>query len=142
MVGFLARYVGQLIRRFVGPQLSGPLSNAIVDTGLRLVTLEAEAGEAGELRHDEAGPVAVASVIEDTVRRLAENEDYVLDNEELTQLAVAEAFSQAVATGHFPPQFVRPGLQAGAVARRHLRRAPAAQHPHLPQVHSASRRSK
>ena len=45
------------------------------------------------------------------MRRLAENEDYVLENEDLTQLAVAEAFSQAVATRHFPPHLVRPGLQ-------------------------------
>ena len=106
VVGFLARYVGQLIRRWVGPQLSGPLSSAIVDTGLRLITLEAETGEG----RDEAGSVALASVIEDTVRRLAENEDYIYENEDLMQLATAEAFSQAVAT-HFPPQFVRPGLQ-------------------------------
>jgi hypothetical protein len=109
VVGFLARYVGQLISRWVGPQLSGPLSNAIVDTGLRLITL-AEAGEAAGGRGDEAGPVALASVVEDTVRRLAENEDYIYENEDLMQLATAEAFSQAVAT-YFPPQFVRPALQ-------------------------------
>lgn len=110
VVGFLARYVGQLIRGWVGPQLSEPLSNAIVDTGLRLISLEAELGEAAGARADEAGPVALASVVEDTVRRLAENEDYIYDNEDLMQLATAEAFSQAVAT-HFPPQFVRPALQ-------------------------------
>lgn len=108
VVGFLARYVGDLIKRWVGPQVSGPLSNAIVDTGLKLISLEAEAG--GRLGGDEAGPVALASVIEDTVRRLAENEDYVFDNEELMQLATADAFGGAVAS-HFPPQFVRPALQ-------------------------------
>jgi hypothetical protein len=109
VVGFLAKYIGQLIKRWVGPQLAGPLSNAIVDTGLRLITLEAEAGEAGDSR-EAAGPVALASVIEDTVRKLAESEDYVFENEDLMQLAAAEAFSQAVAT-HFPTQFVRPALQ-------------------------------
>jgi hypothetical protein len=109
VVGFLAKYIGQLIQRWVGPQLSGPLSNAIVDIGLRLITLEAEAGEAGDSR-EAAGPVALASVIEDTVRKLAESEDYVFENEDLMQLATAEAFSQAVAT-HFPTQFVRPALQ-------------------------------
>lgn len=110
VVGFLARYLGQSIRRWVGPNLSGPLSNAIVDTGLRLISLESESGEAGELHTDGAGPIALASVIEDTVRRLAENEDHVFENEDLMHLAIAEAFSQAVAT-HFPPRFVRPGLQ-------------------------------
>jgi len=106
VVDFLAKYLAQLIGRWVGPTLSGPLSNAIVDTGLRLLTLEAENGES----RDEAGPVALASVIEDTVRRLAENEDYVFENEDLMQLAASEAFSQAVAT-HFPTQFVRRDLQ-------------------------------
>lgn len=109
VVGFLAKYLGKLIKRWVGPQLSGPLSNAIVDIGLRLITLEAEAGEAGDSR-EAAGPVALASVIEDTVRKLAESEEYVFENEDLMQLATAEAFSQAVAT-HFPTQFVRPALQ-------------------------------
>jgi hypothetical protein len=110
VVGFLARYLGKMIRRWVGPTLAAPLSNAIVDTGLRLITLESESGYAGETRTDEAGPIALASVIEDTVRRLAENEDFVLENEDLMQLATAEAFSQAVST-HFPPRFVRPNLQ-------------------------------
>jgi hypothetical protein len=108
VVGFLAGYLAKLIGRWVGPQLAEPLSNAIVDTGLRLITLEAES--IGEARIDEAAPVAVASVIEDTVRRLAESEDYVLENEVLTEVAVSEAFSQAVAT-YFPPRFVKPALQ-------------------------------
>ena len=109
VVRFLAKYLAQLIGRWVGPQ-SGPLSNAIVDTGLRLISLESESAEAGELRGDEAGPVALASVVEDTVRRLAENEEFVFENEDLMQLATAEAFSQAVAS-YFPAQFVRPALQ-------------------------------
>src|SRR5204863_8796376 len=80
VVRFLAGYLAQLIRRWVGPNLSGPLSNAIVDTGLRLITLEAESPEAspGESAH-----LALGGVIEDTVRRLAENEDYVFEDEEL-----------------------------------------------------------
>lgn len=107
VVRFLAQYVGKLIRRWVGPNLSRPLSNAIVDTGLRLISLESESGES---RADEAGPVALASIIEDTVRRLTENEEYIFENEDLMQLATADAFSQAVAT-HFPPRFVRASLQ-------------------------------
>jgi len=109
VVRFLAKYLGQAIRRWVGPAQSGPLSNAIVDTGLRLVSLETESGDQESL-NDEAAPVALASVIEDTVRRVAESEDYVLDNEDLMQLAAAEAFSEAVAT-HFPAKFVKPALQ-------------------------------
>lgn len=110
VVGFLANYVAQLIKRWVGPEQSQPLANAIVDTGLRLATLEAEAGSAPEVSEDEAGPVALASVIEDAVRRLAEQDDSVLETEELMQLASAEAFSEAVSS-HFPGQFLRAELQ-------------------------------
>ena len=107
VVGFLAGYLGKLISRWVGPTLSSPLSNAIVDTGLRLISLETP--EVGE-RMDEAAPAMLASVVEDTVRRLAESEEYVFEDEELTELATAEAFSQAVAAA-FPARLVRPALQ-------------------------------
>ena len=123
VVRFLAGYLGQLIKRWVGPNLSGPLSNAIVDTGLRLVALEAE-GDASEARTEEAAPVALASVVEDTVRRLAENEEYVLENEDLMQLAAADAFGEAVAS-HFPQRFVRPGLrQAPSIGGTFVARRP------------------
>lgn len=123
VVRFLAGYLGQLIKRWVGPTLSGPLSNAIVDTGLRLVALEAE-GDANEARTDEAAPIALASVVEDTVRRLAESEDYVLENEDLMQLAAADAFGEAVAS-HFPQRFVRPGLrQAPSIGGTFVARRP------------------
>jgi hypothetical protein len=110
VVGFLAGYLAKLIQKWVGPNLSGPLSNAIVDIGLRLITLEAETGGDREAQNGEAAPVALAAVVEDTVRRLAENEDYVFEDEELTQLAAAEAFSASVAS-HFPQRYVRPPLQ-------------------------------
>lgn len=106
VVRFLAGYLGQLIGKWVGPNLKGPLSQAIVDAGLRLVTLEAE----GAAHEDEAGPAVLASVIEDTVRRLSEEEDYLFEDEDLLQLATAEAFSRAVSS-YFPPRLVRPGLQ-------------------------------
>jgi hypothetical protein len=104
VVSFLAKYVGELIKKWVQPSVSGSLSKAIVDTGLRMVSLESETGAA------EAAPVALASVVEDTVRRLAENEDYIFEDETLMQLAAADAFGEAVAT-HFPARFVRSDLQ-------------------------------
>jgi len=122
VVRFLAGYLGQLIKRWVGPKLSAPLSSAIVDTGMRLIMLEAENGN-GEARLDEAAPLALASVVEDTVRRLAENEDYIYQNEDLMQLAAAEAFGEAVAS-HFPQGLVKqrlrqaPSLGGTFVARR------------------------
>jgi hypothetical protein len=108
VVGFLAGYVAKFIQKWVDPEAAKPLANAIVDAGLKLMTLEAENGTAGLI--SEAAPAAIASVIEDTIRRLSENEDYVLDNEDLTQIAVAEAFGEAVAT-YFPQDQVRGELQ-------------------------------
>lgn len=107
VVKFLAKYLAKLIGKWTGPQLSVPLSSAIVDVGLRLLTLEAP--EEAE-QPAEAAPAVLAATVEDTVRRLTEQEDYVFENEDLMQLAVAEAFEQAVAT-NFPARFVRPALQ-------------------------------
>jgi hypothetical protein len=126
VVGFLARYLAQFIGKWVGPQLSGPLSKAIVDTGLRLVTLES--GEADNDR--EAVPAMLAGTIEDTVRRLAENEDYVLEDESLSRLATADAFERAVAT-NFPHAFVRPRLQrAPSIGGRFVARRPRSARPY------------
>ena len=109
VVSFLARFLGQGIRGWVGPKLAGPLSQAIVDTGLRLVALESP-GDGEEPSVAEAAPRALAAVIEDSVRRFAANESFVFEDEALMRVAGAEAFSEAVAT-HFPERFVRPGLQ-------------------------------
>lgn len=107
-----------------GPAAFRPLSSAIVDVGLRLLALEqpAETEESGE-----GAPAVLAATIEDTVRRLTEHEEYIFENEDLTQLAVAEAFEYAVAT-NFPAQFVRNRLQqapslAGSFVSRSLRTA-------------------
>lgn len=110
VVGFLAGYLAKLIGRFVGPSMAGPLSNAIVDVGMRLLTLEAEHGEQDQSKQRLVAPVALAAVVEDTIRRISENESYVLENQELMQLAAAEAFGEAIAT-HLPQQFVRSDLQ-------------------------------
>jgi hypothetical protein len=123
VVRFLARYLAQLIGRWVGPKLAGPLSSAIVDTGLRLISLEQ--GPVGEQQRDGA-PAVLAATVEDTVRRLAESEDYVFEDEDLLHLAVSEAFEQAVAA-NFPADLVRPDLQVapslgGSFLPRHPRR--------------------
>ncbi|MET7246820.1 hypothetical protein ABZT49_26040 [Methylobacterium sp. EM32] len=127
VVNFLAKYIAQLIGRWVGPQLSKPLSDAIVDAGLKLVMLEAEGPDgqtSGESGRDPAH-AALAGLVEDTVRTFAENEDYIFEDEGLMQLAAAEAFAGAVAT-HFPPTLVRPALRqapslGGAFLGRRLR---------------------
>ncbi|MFF1634214.1 hypothetical protein [Leifsonia sp. NPDC058248] len=106
VVGFLAKFLGKLIGKWVGPTISGPLSNAIVDTGLRLISLEQLEPEL----ETEAVPVMLASTIEDTVRQLAETQEYELEDESLMQAATARAFDRSVGA-NFPPTLIRTGVQ-------------------------------
>lgn len=92
LVNFLATYVAKLIRRFIGPKYTAPLSKAIVDAGLRLIHLEAAPED--ETR---AANEAVAAAVEETVRRVAALPEYVLDNSELLEGYVLEAFESAAA---------------------------------------------
>ncbi|MDJ0643772.1 MAG: hypothetical protein QNJ15_13240 [Erythrobacter sp.] len=123
VVAFLAKLVAKLIKRWVGPQMARPLSNSIVDAGLKMVSLEAE-GESGSSEADISAD-ALAGVIEDTVRRFAENEDYIFEDESLSEVAAHEAFSAAAAT-HFPASFIKPHLRqapklGGTFIRRRIR---------------------
>jgi hypothetical protein len=97
VVDFLANFLGRLIQKFVGPQYAPPLSKAIVDAGLRLLQLETT--PQGESK---AAASAVASTVEETVRRVAALPEYVLDNQELLEGAALEAFEQAAAN-NLPP---------------------------------------
>jgi hypothetical protein len=122
VVNFLAKFLAKLIGRWVGPSLSAPLSRAVVDVGLRVIGLESDGTTKLEA---EAVPAMLAMTVEDTVRRLAEQPDHVLEDEGLLQVAVAEAFEQSVA-GNFPASLVRPDLRlapslGGAFVTRHAR---------------------
>lgn len=90
VVDFLARFLGKLIQKFVGPQYAPALSQAIVDAGLRLIQLEATSQD-----ESHAASSAVAATVEETVRRVASLPDYVLDNQELLEGFSLEAFEQA-----------------------------------------------
>lgn len=97
VVNILAKLVGKLIKKFVGPRHTPALSQAIVDAGLRLLQLEATAED-----ESSAAASAVAATIEDTVQRVAAAPDYVLDNQELLEGFTLEAFEQAAAA-NLPP---------------------------------------
>lgn len=94
---FLAGFLGKVIGKLVGPANTPALSNAIVDAGLKLLTLEVS-------REDEAraGAAAVAATVEETVRRVSALPDYVLDNQELLEGFALEAFEQSAAA-NLPP---------------------------------------
>jgi len=96
LVNYLAKYLAKLIQRYVGRQYALPLSKVIVDAGLRLVNLEVTEQEA--IR---AAGGAVAAIVEDTLYEVANLPEYILDDEELLEGFVLEAFEKS-ATRNLP----------------------------------------
>src|SRR5262249_49286008 len=97
VVGFLANFLAKMIRKFVDPGTAPALSRAIVDAGLKLLTLEVSSQD--EAR---AAGSSIAGTVEETVRRVSALPEYVLDNQELLEGFVLEAFEQAAAA-NLPP---------------------------------------
>lgn len=104
VVGFLAGYLGNLVRPYVGSDVAKPLSQAIVSAGMGLIGLEAPA-EQGRLAGE-----AVANAVEGTVRRVAEQGQEAFENQSLLEAAVQEAFAEAAAES-FPPDMIRAEYQ-------------------------------
>lgn len=106
VVKFLAGLVGKHIRRYVGPAQASSLSSALVDTGLRLVHLEASP-EMEQL----APGYTLASTVENTVNGLltSANESAWRD-EMLLESSAQEAFEKA-AVAAFPDSQIRGELQ-------------------------------
>lgn len=109
VVNFLAGLMSKLIDRFVGNNLSGPLSQAIVDTGLRLISLEAT-----EEAVTRTAGNAVASTVEETVERLSLLPESVYEDFELLEAYALEAFEQ-VAAANFPAEMIKPELREATV---------------------------
>lgn len=111
VVGFLARHLAKLVEPHVGPQAAPALSQAIVETGLRLLTLEAPTDD----QTRRLAPAAIAGTVEDTVRRVAELDEETLEQSALLEAAVNEAFSEAVSE-NFPPRLLVPEVREAAEA--------------------------
>jgi hypothetical protein len=115
VVGFLASLLGKLISNLVGPQHAPALSRAMVDAGLRLLSLEL--AEEQETRLAASG---VTATVEETLTRVASLPDHVLDNQELLEGFALEAFERAAAA-NLPALFPeatyrrRPDLLEGGV---------------------------
>jgi hypothetical protein len=115
IVNFLAGLLGKLITNLVGPAQTPALSRAIVDAGLRLVSLEAPEEDRNRLAAS-----AVAETVEETARRVASLPEHVLDEPELLEGFALEAFEQAAAA-NLPAVFPeatyrrRPDLLEGGV---------------------------
>ena len=104
VIGFLAGHLANVVKPYVGADIAKPLSNAVVSTGMGLVGLEVPAER--ELLAGEA----IASAVEGTVRRLAEQGEHIYADQRLLEAAVQEAFAEAAAES-FPPEMIRESLQ-------------------------------
>ena len=96
LVSGLAKLLGLFLKRFVGPQYTPALSQAIADTGLKLFSLEATPEDANR-----AARSAVIATAEDAARRLSELPKYMLDNQEMFEDAALEALELSAAA-NFP----------------------------------------
>ena len=97
VVNFLAKYLAQLIRKFVGAQAAVPLARVLVDSGMRLLKLEVTPAD-----EVESARYAAAALVEDTVKTIAELPDYVIENEALLEGHIVEAM-EAAASANLPP---------------------------------------
>jgi hypothetical protein len=107
VVNTLAGLLTGLVSKYIPAETARPLSSAIVDAGLRLISLEAPVeGEAGEPR---LAYEAIAQTVEDTVRRVGELDEVAFEDETVLEASAAEAFREAAAE-NFPPQLITPEL--------------------------------
>jgi hypothetical protein len=115
VVNFLAGILGKLISKLVGPAQTPALSRAIVDAGLKLISLEQS-----EATEERLATSAVAATVEETVTRVASLPEHILESPELFEGFVLEAFEQAAAA-NLPAVFSdatykkRPELLEGGV---------------------------
>jgi hypothetical protein len=107
VVKFLAGHLGRLIAPLVGPRLTPALSQAIVDVGMRLLTLEtAEPATGREAPGRSPAADAIVSLVEDTVAELARLAD---EDVEVAALLEEEALVAAgrAARAAFPARTLR-----------------------------------
>ena len=97
VVGFLANLLAKVITKLIGPEAAPALSRAIVDAGLKMLTLEVAPQDEQRIAAS-----SVAATVEEAARRISALPDYVLDNQELLEGFALEAFEQSAAA-NLPP---------------------------------------
>jgi hypothetical protein len=110
VVNTLAKFLAALVGRYVPQQAATQLSRAIVDTGLRMLKLEAADEAPGQEQGTSLAYETIAQTVEDTVRRVAELDEATFEQPALLDAALTEAFHEAAAE-NFPPQLLLPELQ-------------------------------
>jgi hypothetical protein len=103
VVRFLAGHLATLIQPHIGPEAARALAPRIADTGLRLLSLEAEAPE-------RLGAEAMVDTLEETVRSVLELPEASLANPIRLQSATDTALAEAAAR-LLPASALRPDLE-------------------------------
>jgi hypothetical protein len=106
VVGFLGGLIGKLVAPLVGKDIAPDLGRAVADVGLRTL-LQAEVHAEDPRR---VAAEALASTVEETVRRVAALPDHVLGEPVLFEACAYEAFD-AAAAANLPSQMLRPDLR-------------------------------
>lgn len=110
VVDFLANACAGAIRNYVDPAQARQLSRALIDTGMRFISLEASEDEVeSEAGDPRVAYEAIAQTLEDTMRRVGELDETAFEDETVLEASVAEAFREAAAE-NFPPQLIVPEL--------------------------------
>jgi len=112
VVGMLAKVLVGFVERYIPKEQATQLSTAIVDAGLRMLSLETPAE--AEATSPQVGYEAVAQAVEDTVRRVSELDETVFEEPAQLEAAVTDAF-HASAAENFPPQVLVPELHEASV---------------------------
>jgi hypothetical protein len=92
VINWLTSLIAKLIEKFIGKSNAQTLAKHMVETGFRMLNLEAAPEESTQL-----GSSAVAATVEETVSQLEHFPDYVFEDRQLFERYVVEAFEQAAA---------------------------------------------
>lgn len=87
--GWLTSLISKLIGPFVGKDNSQMLSRLMVDKGFTMLNLETADGN--------AGTTAIAEVVENTIRQVPEFPSYVLQDRQLFERYIVQAFERSAA---------------------------------------------
>jgi hypothetical protein len=107
VVNFIADKLAGLIKGHIGPEAAKALARPIVDVGLRMLTLEAEASGGAEA----LGSEAMVATLEDTIRSIAELPAEAFADPLRLEAETQEAFAEAVAR-HVPRSLLARNLRA------------------------------
>lgn len=87
--GWLTSLISKLITPFIGKDNSQMLSRLMVDKGFTMLNLETAEGN--------AGTTAIAEVVENTIRQVPEFPSYVLEDRQLFERYIVQAFEKSAA---------------------------------------------